>query len=60
MRLLVIGADSTYAIERFYLKYWKQFGKDITIEFFTAQNLFYKYYNKNILNKILKIKIYYK
>jgi spore maturation protein CgeB len=53
MRLLVIGADSNYAIERFYLKYWKEFGKNITLEFFTSQNLFYKYYNKNILNKII-------
>ena len=53
MKLLIIGADSKYAIERFYLKYWKEYGKNITIEFFPAQNFFYDYYNKNIVNKII-------
>ena len=53
MKLLIIGADSEYAIERFYLKYWKEYGKNITVEFFLAQNFFYKYYNKNIVNKIV-------
>ncbi len=53
MKLLVIGADSNYAIERFYLKYWSAHGKNITVEFFPAQNIFYKYYNKNSLNKII-------
>lgn len=53
MKLLIIGAHSEYAIERFYLKYWKEYGKNITIEFFPAQNFFYKYYNKNLVNKIV-------
>ena len=52
MKLLVIGADSTYAIERFYLKYWKENRLSIEIESFASQNLFYEYYNKNIVNKI--------
>jgi spore maturation protein CgeB len=52
MKLLVVGADSTYAIERFYLKYWREYGSDFQIDFFAAQNIFYDYYNKNILNKI--------
>ena len=53
MKLLVVGANSTYSIERFYLKYWKEYGTNITIEFFPAQNFFYEYYNKNIINKIV-------
>lgn len=52
MKLLVIGADSTYAIERFYLKYWKENRLSIEIESFASQNLFYEYYNKSIKNKI--------
>ena len=53
MKLLVVGADSTYAIERFYLKYWKENSFGIEIDFFASQNLFYEYYHKRILNKIL-------
>lgn len=53
MKLLVIGADSTYAIERFYLKYWKKYGKNIIIKFLPAQNYFYEYFYKNLLNKII-------
>jgi spore maturation protein CgeB len=53
MKLLVVGADSTYAIERFYLKYWKENSLGIELDFFASQNLFYEYYNKNIINKIL-------
>jgi spore maturation protein CgeB len=56
MRLLVVGADSEYAIERFYLKYWKANGSKKAISFFAAQNLFYEYYNLNIINK-LKFKL---
>lgn len=52
MKLLVVGADSTYAIERFYLKYWKENTFGMEIDFFPCQNLFYEYYNKNIVNKI--------
>lgn len=53
MRLLVVGAESEYAIERFYLKYWMAFDKIIDLEFFAAQNLFYDFYNKSIINKVV-------
>lgn len=53
MKLLVVGANSEYAIERFYLKYWQEYRKDITIDFFQAQNIFYNFYNQNFLNKIV-------
>ena len=53
MKLLVVGADSTYAIERFYLKYWKENSLGIELDFFASQNLFYEYYHKRILNKII-------
>lgn len=53
MKLLVIGANSTYAIERFYLNYWRENKRGIEVDFLATQNLFYEYYNKNSFNKIL-------
>jgi spore maturation protein CgeB len=53
MKVLVIGAESEYSIESFYLKYWKLYGIGLEFEFFAAQNFFYSYYNKSIINKII-------
>lgn len=52
MRILLVGADSPYAIERFYLKYLNE-SRGVEAHLFEAQNFFLTYYNKSILNKIL-------
>ena len=53
MKLLVLGADNEYAIERFYLRHWKSSKSEFEIDFLAIQNIFYKYYNKNYFNKFL-------
>lgn len=50
MRILIVGADSNYAIERLYLKYLSQITH---IDFFTAQNRFLSYYNKSVFHKVI-------
>ena len=52
MRILIAGANSSYAIERFFVKYLNEV-PDIKAELFEAQNLFLSYYKKNVVNKIL-------
>lgn len=51
MRIIIVGSDKVYAIENFYVKYLRQHG--IEISHFTAQNYFYDYYQKNIVNKLI-------
>lgn len=51
MRILLVGANSPYAIERLYLQHLKGI-KDVEANLFEAQNIFLTYYKKNILNKI--------
>lgn len=51
MKLLIAGSDKVYAIENFYVKYLRKLG--IEVFHFPAQSLFYDYYQKNILNKII-------
>jgi spore maturation protein CgeB len=51
MKILMVGSDKVYAIENFYKKYLEELGEKI--ELFTAQNYFYDYYQKSILNKLL-------
>lgn len=53
MRLLLVGANSKYAIELPYLKYLREFPEFDQVEFFEAQNMFLEYYQKSIINKIL-------
>ncbi len=53
MRLLIVGSDSSYAIERPYVKYIGQNKMVSAIDFFAAQNQFLGYYNSSTLNKIL-------
>ncbi len=53
MRILIVGAASKYAIEKPYLKYLSKSKEVSYIDLFAAQNLFLKYYNKSIVNKIL-------
>jgi spore maturation protein CgeB len=53
MRILIVGADSKYAIERPYLKYLSQHPSVSAIELFAAQQFFLGWYQKSIFNKIL-------
>jgi len=48
-KILIIGSDSNYAIERHYEKYLNE-NFDITL--FSAQELFLKYYKHSVFNKI--------
>ncbi|MEJ7676458.1 MAG: glycosyltransferase [Segetibacter sp.] len=52
MKILLVGASSPYAIERFYLKYLNEIS-GVQAQLFEAQNFFLTYYHKSILNKIL-------
>ena len=47
----MVGSDKIYAIENFYKKYLEESGA--VVRLFTAQNYFYEYYQKSILNKVL-------
>ena len=51
MRLLIVGSDKIYAIENFYVKYLRE--AEINVSHFSAQSLFYDYYQKSILNKLI-------
>ena len=53
MRLLIVGADSKYAIERPYLKYLAHNKFVSYVELFAAQNFFLAYYQKRLFNKAL-------
>jgi hypothetical protein len=50
MRLLIVGGDYTWSIERHYLKYLQKINPDIRL--FAAQNRLFDYLNKSIFNKI--------
>lgn len=49
-KVLLVGSDQVWSIERFYLKYLRQVGVDA--ELFAIQDDFFKYYQSGILNKI--------
>lgn len=51
MKLFLVGSDKVYAIENFYVKYLRKLG--IKVFHFPAQSLFYDYYQKNVLNKMI-------
>jgi spore maturation protein CgeB len=53
MRLLLIGSESEYAIERPYLRYLSKIEGIEYIDLFKAQNQFLDYYSANTLNKIV-------
>lgn len=50
-KILVVGAQSSYAIENHYITYLKKMGFEVRT--FFAQNYFLDFYKKNILNKIV-------
>lgn len=49
MKLLIIGSNSNYAIERHYLKYLTAY---FEVSLFDIRGLFSEYYNDNLINKI--------
>ncbi len=51
MKILVVGSDKIYAIENFYVKYLRESGIDVF--HFSAQSIFYDYYQKGIVNKVI-------
>jgi spore maturation protein CgeB len=51
MKVLIVGSTNYYAIERFYLKYLTYRG--VTTSIFGAHDIFNRFYQKSIFNKIL-------
>jgi spore maturation protein CgeB len=49
LKILVVGSDQTWSLERIYIKHLIEEGADVGL--FAAQNIFYSY-NKSILNKL--------
>ena len=53
MKVLIVGSLSNYAIERFYLKYLnKNLFDSVECKVFTAQDVFLKFYNRSVINKL--------
>ena len=50
MKILIIGSDKSYAIERAYLKYFREYGYEVSV--YPAQTYFFDYLQKSIVNKI--------
>ena len=56
MRIVIVGSNYGWAIENYFVKYFDELKIDSNL--FGAQALFYNYYYKNIVNKILyKLKL---
>lgn len=51
MKILIVGSDKVFAIENFYTKYLRLSG--VHIDAFNAYNIFFDYYHKHILHKII-------
>lgn len=51
MRILVVGSDKVYAIENLFVKYLRESGNEVF--HFSAQSMFYDFYQKNLVNKLL-------
>jgi spore maturation protein CgeB len=51
LKILVVGSDKVYAIENFYVKYFRELG--VEADHFSAQSIFFDYYEKNLPNKLL-------
>lgn len=49
-KILLVGSDQVWSLERVYLKYLKQ--ARVEAELFGAQSIFYQYYQSSLLNKI--------
>src|ERR1035437_5606116 len=51
MRVMIVGSDNVVAIEKFFLKYMRELGSEVSL--FSAQSIFYDYYFKNVLHKVI-------
>ena len=51
MRILVVGSDKIYAIEKLYTRYLKELGEEVHL--FPAQAMFYDHYGRSVVNKVL-------
>jgi spore maturation protein CgeB len=51
MRLLIAGSEEIWSLEKYYAKYLGMAG--IQVRTIPVQSIFYEYYNKSIVNKIL-------
>jgi spore maturation protein CgeB len=60
MKILIVGFDTPWAIEKYYIKYLQAYGAEVIL--YPAAGIVYNYHTKNIVNKILfksKIKTRY-
>jgi spore maturation protein CgeB len=51
MKILIVGSNKPWAIERFYIKYLKELGADVHL--YPAPDIVFDNHSKNIFNKIL-------
>jgi spore maturation protein CgeB len=61
MKVLIVGSNGPSAIERYYVKYLRQFGA--TVHHYPSADIVYKQLSKNILNRILfktKLRTWYR
>ena len=49
-KILIVGSDEKWSIEKLYVKYLVEGGADVQL--FSAQSIFYDYYQQSLLNKI--------
>ena len=52
MKLLIVGSNGNYAIERFYFKHLSRDVQISKIDLFPAQQMFLKFYQKSFFNKV--------
>jgi hypothetical protein len=50
VKILLVGSDQVWSLERIYLQYIREFG--ITSEIFACQDLFMEYYTASLWNKL--------
>jgi spore maturation protein CgeB len=51
MKLLIAGSDEVWSLERYYIRHLQNAGVDVKI--CPVQSIFFAWYNKSILNKVL-------
>jgi spore maturation protein CgeB len=51
MKILLVGSNFSYAIERYFVRYLTEMG--VNIHHFNAPDIVFNYHSKNIINKIL-------
>lgn len=51
LKVMIVGSDKVYSIENYYQRYLEELGVEVRL--FVAQAMFYDYYQKGIVNKIL-------